>query len=112
VIVFIAVNMLGYNLYDNLAIWFPENDNFKIWQVFTHMFMHSQTFYLHIILNMFGLWMFGSPLEQMWGTKKFLFFYFSAGLGAVFLPLIIDFYEFNSIIGQLENKGFIKSDII
>ena len=31
---------------------------------------------------MFGLWMFGSPLEQLWGRQKFLFYYFSAGLGA------------------------------
>lgn len=112
VIFFIAVQLLGLNLYDNLAIWFPKNENFEVWQVFTHMFMHSQTFYLHIIMNMFGLWMFGTPLEQMWGKKKFLFFYFSAGLGAVLLPWIIDFYQFNSIIEQLTNNGFNKSDII
>ena len=112
VIFFIAVQLLGPYLYDNLAIWFPENQNFKIWQVFTHMFMHSQTFYLHIIMNMFGLWMFGTPLEQMWGKKKFLFFYFSAGLGAVILPWVIDFYQFNSIVEQLTNNGFNKTDII
>lgn len=109
---FVAVKLLGYNLYDSLAIWFPENPNFKVWQVFTHMFMHHPTFYLHILMNMFGLWMFGSPLEQMWGRNKFLFFYFSAGLGAVILPWIIDFYQFNSIIDQLTNSGFNKSDII
>ena len=112
IIFFIAVKFLGNNLYDSLAIWFPENDNFKVWQVFTHMFMHSQTFFLHIIMNMFGLWMFGTPLEQMWGRKKFLFFYFSAGLGAVILPWIIDFYQFNSIIDQLVINGYNKSDIL
>ncbi len=112
ILFFIAVKLLGLNLYDNLAIWFPENENFRVWQIFTHMFMHSQTFYFHIIMNMFGLWMFGTPLEQMWGKKKFLFFYFSAGLGAVFLPWAIDFYQFNSILEQLENSGFNKLDII
>ena len=95
---FIAIKLLGYNLYDSLALWFPENSNFKIWQVFTHMFMHHPTFYLHILMNMFGLWMFGTPLEQMWGRNKFLFFYFSAGIGAVILPLLIDYYQFNDFI--------------
>lgn len=112
IIFFVAVKFLGNNLFDSLAIWFPENENFKVWQIFTHMFMHSQTFFLHIVMNMFGLWMFGTPLEQMWGKKKFLFFYFSAGIGAVLLPWLIDFYQFNSLIDQLANSGFNKSDIL
>lgn len=111
VIFFIAVKLLGYNLYDNLALWFPESENFKFWQVFTHMFMHSQTFYLHIIMNMFGLWMFGTPLEQMWGRKKFLFFYLSAGLGAVILPLLIDYYQFNEAFSNLIQSGVSESEI-
>jgi len=112
VIFFIALKFLGESVYNSFAIWFPENEKFKVWQVFTHMFMHHPTFYLHILMNMFGLWMFGTPLEQMWGKKKFLFFYFSAGLGAVLLPWLIDFYQFNSLIDQLVNNGFEKSDIL
>lgn len=112
VIFFLTIKAFGYNLYNNLAIWFPLNENFEIWQIFTHMFMHHQSFYLHILMNMFGLWMFGTPLEQMWGRNKFLFFYFSAGLGAVILPWLIDFYQFNSIIDQLVNSGFNKSNIL
>jgi membrane associated rhomboid family serine protease len=112
IIFFVAVKLLGNNLYDSLALWFPENDHFRVWQVFTHMFMHHPTFYLHIIMNMLGLWMFGTPLEQMWGKKKFLFFYFSAGLGAVLLPWLISLYQFDSIIDQLVNSGFNKTDIL
>lgn len=112
ILFFLAVKLIGLGLYDNLALWFPRNEKFKVWQVFTHMFMHHPTFYLHIIMNMFGLWMFGTPLEQMWGRKKFLFFYFSAGLGAVLLPWLIDFYQFNSIIEQLVMNGFNKIDIL
>ncbi|QTD38125.1 rhomboid family intramembrane serine protease [Polaribacter batillariae] len=112
VIFFIAVKVVGLNLYDQLAIWFPENDHFKVWQVFTHMFMHHPTFYLHIIMNMFGLWMFGTPLEQKWGKKKFLFFYFSAGLGAVLLPWAIDFYQFNSLVEKLVANGFNKLEVL
>ena len=79
--VIIIINILFFvgslitNSSDLFAVWYPENPNYGAWQILTHMFMHSQTFYLHIIFNMLGVWMFGSPLEQMWGRNKFLFFY-------------------------------------
>lgn len=50
------------------------------WQIFTYLFLHSTTDPMHLVLNMLGLWMFGGPLEQMWGAKKFLFFYFACGV--------------------------------
>lgn len=112
IIFFVATKTFGNNLFDSLALWFPKNDNFEVWQVFTHMFMHSQSFYLHIIMNMFGLWMFGTPLEQIWGRNKFIFFYFSAGLGAVFIPWIIDFYQFNTLVDSLIAGGFDKETIL
>jgi len=62
------------------ALHFPENPQFGFWQFATHMFMHGG--FSHILFNMYGLWAFGTPLEQMWGRNKFLFFYLSAGLGA------------------------------
>ena len=52
---------------------FPENEKFGIWQFATHMFMHGG--FSHILFNMYGLWAFGTPLEQIWGRNKFLFFY-------------------------------------
>ncbi len=112
VLFFVATQALGNVLFDTLAIWYPENTNFRIWQVFTHMFMHHQTFYLHILMNMLGLWMFGSPLEQMWDRKKFLFFYFSAGLGAVFIPWIIDYYNFHSGLNLLIQAGIPEQSIV
>ncbi len=111
IIFFVAVKLLGNNLYNYLALWFPKNENFQVWQIFTHMFMHHPTFYLHIIMNMLGLWMFGTPLEQMWGRKKFLFFYFSAGLGAVLLPWLIDYYQFNEAFHNLLQSGIPKAEI-
>jgi len=112
VIFYIGSQIVGNQAFESLSIWFPENDNFKIWQIFTHMFMHSKTFFFHILMNMFGLYMFGSPLEQMWGRNKFLFFYFSAGLGAVLLPLLINYYQFNSIINELAITEFSKVEIM
>jgi membrane associated rhomboid family serine protease len=67
------------------------------------MFMHGS--FLHILFNMFGLYMFGSPLVQMWGSKKFLFFYFSAGLGAAGLQLFVNHVEIQSLFSVLKSNG-------
>lgn len=112
-IVWIGMMIIGNSgLYDTLSLHFPLNSQFKLWQIITHMFMHSNVFFPHILLNMLALFMFGSPLEQMWGRNKFLFFYFSAGLGAVLLPFAIDYFQFNSIIETLAINGYNKSEII
>ena len=62
------------------ALWPVEMPQFKVWQYLTHLFMHGN--FLHIFLNMFGLWMFGTELAQMWGGKRFLTYYLLCGLGA------------------------------
>ena len=53
---------------------------FQIWQPITYMFMHGD--FYHIFFNMFGIWMFGTQLENVWGSKRFLNFYLLTGLGA------------------------------
>ncbi len=53
---------------------------FFVWQPVTYMFLHADTW--HILMNMFILWMFGSELERTWGSREFLRFYFTAGVGA------------------------------
>lgn len=54
----------------------------RIWQPFTYLFLHSLTDLLHIIMNMLVLWMFGSMLEPVWGTRRFLNYFFICGVGA------------------------------
>lgn len=76
------------------------------------MFMHHKTFYPHIIFNMLGIWMFGSAVENYLGRNKFLFLYFSAGLGAVLLPWLIDSFSFSSLISPLIENGFDKDYIL
>jgi len=61
---------------------------FMVWQIFTYMFLHGG--FLHILFNMLTLWMFGMPLEQDWGTRRFLKFYFLCGLAAGVCVLIAD----------------------
>ena len=68
------VNLLG------LHYWFSEK--FNPLQLITYMFLHDTSSISHLFCNMFGVWMFGRTLEQVWGAKKFLFFYFVTGIGA------------------------------
>ena len=55
------------------------------------MFMHGN--FSHLFFNMFALWMFGTAVEQMYGQEKFLFFYFSCGLGAVAVTFLVYNYQ-------------------
>jgi len=100
----------GIDLQNLLALHFPENSGFGFWQYLTHMFMHGN--FSHILFNMYGLWAFGTPLEQIWGRNKFLFFYFSAGLGAGLIYTLVNYYQFNGIYEQFIDLGLRKSEII
>jgi membrane associated rhomboid family serine protease len=53
-----------------------------IWQLVTYLFLHSTGDFFHILFNMLALWMFGAPIEETWGTKRFLQYYFICGVGA------------------------------
>ena len=64
---------------------------FKPHQFITYMFMHADL--PHIFLNMIGLYMFGSILENIWGAKRFLNYYLLCGLGAAALQLGISAYN-------------------
>lgn len=109
VILFIVPQFLKIDLTNILALHFPQNDHFGFWQYVTHIFMHGS--FGHILFNMYGLWAFGTPLEQMWGRNKFLFFYFSAGIGAGLIYTLVNYYQFNGVYEQLISMGISSSDI-
>ena len=108
-IFFLATLTLGNQVYDWFALHYPSNPKFEYWQPITHMFMHGDL--SHIFFNMFGLWMFGTPLEQMWGKQKFIFFYISTGLGAAFLQIILYYYQINSVNNLLLESGLTGYEI-
>jgi membrane associated rhomboid family serine protease len=110
VIVFVAPQLLQLDFTNLLALHFPKNENFGFWQYVTHLFMHGS--FAHILFNMYGLWAFGTPLEQMWGKKKFLFFYFSAGLGAGLIYTLVNYYQFNGIFELFINAGLNDSEVL
>ena len=64
----------------------------RLWQLVTYMFIHAGP--LHIIFNMLALWMFGTELERIWGTRFFLKFYFVTGIGAAVLTILISLLPF------------------
>ena len=109
VIFFVASISLGDIVYDLFALHYPLSPKFQIWQPLTHMFMHGDIG--HIFFNMFALVSFGSTLEQFWGGKKFLFFYFSCGIGAALLQSGVNYYEFHSLINQLTDMKISTSDL-
>lgn len=92
-----------------LALYFPKNEHFGVWQFVSHMFMHGS--FMHILFNMYALWAFGSPLEQMWGKNKFLFFYFSAGIGAGLIYTAVNYFQFNNIFNELVDAGISNTEI-
>ena len=75
---------------------------FKIWQLFTYLFIHGGIF--HIFFNLFVLWMFGKDLESQWGKMEFLLFYFVCGIGA---GLITVLFSVNSIVPIVGASGAI-----
>lgn len=85
------------------SLFYFENPNFQIWQPLTSMFMHGGV--MHILFNMFALFSFGSTLEQIWGSKKFLTFYILCGLGAAGLHLGVNYYQFHEGLNTLALNG-------
>jgi len=73
-----------------------------IWQIFTYMFLHGG--WMHIIFNMFFLWMFGSEIERHWGTTEFLKYFFITGIGAGICAVV---FNWNSNIPTVGASGAI-----
>ena len=111
VIMFIGTMAIGNGelFYKWFALYFPENNLFQPWQIITHMFMHGG--FAHIAFNMFALWMFGTAVEQRLGSKKFIFLYISAGLGAVLFQLGYYYFQYVPIETELIQSGLLQSEI-
>lgn len=94
---------------DYLALFNLENPLFRPWQLLTHMFMHGG--WMHIFFNMFALVSFGTVLEQIWGSKKFVLFYLLCGLGAAALTLGINYFDFQDHYNELISSGMTPVEI-
>src|SRR5262249_1466669 len=61
-----------------------------LFQLVTYMFLHSTGWLGHLLLNMLMLWMFGTEVERVWGTRGFLRYYFVCGIGAGLGPCLFN----------------------
>jgi membrane associated rhomboid family serine protease len=111
-IIFFIGSQLVPVSYDLFALYYPESDNFKVWQLITHMFMHAPfPNVAHILFNMFALYSFGSALEHFWGGKKFIFFYISCGLGAALLHTGVNYFEIHSLLSDVSSLNLSNTEI-
>ena len=88
-------------LIEYLGVFYFDSPYFRIWQPITYMFMHSDQSFFHILFNMFALFSFGTSLEYVLGSKRFLNFYLITGLGALALQMVVQAYEVHAIAGSI-----------
>ena len=93
--VFLAQWILNLNFPEILGLRYIFSDEFRPYQIITHIFVHAGG--MHLFSNMFALFIFGPLLERFWGPKKFLLFFLITGLGASVLYSAINFYEIKQV---------------
>lgn len=80
--------VVGQFLYQYAALWPLGSGRFEFWQLGSYMFLHGGLG--HIFFNLFALWIFGQPMERLWGTQRFLVYYLICGLGAGLIQLFVN----------------------
>ena len=96
VLLFIATGILqspplNIDLTKILGLHYWRSELFNPWQIISYMFMHGNI--PHILFNMFAVWMFGTHIENRWGSKRFLNYYLLTGFGAAFLHYLIIHFQ-------------------
>lgn len=110
VLVMIMTFLNGDFMYRNFALFYPTSPSFHIWQPVTHMFMHGGFF--HLFFNMYTLYFFGRVLEERWGAKKFLVFYFVTGLGAALIHTGVEWLQMQNWMSQVAEGSIIAQNKI
>jgi len=82
-------------VFRELPLWFGLRPidvvaGLQVWQPLTYMFLHGSI--SHILFNMLSLWMFGTELERMWGTRFFARYYLVCGVGAAATTVLVSFF--------------------
>ncbi len=86
VIAFALQTMLGGDLLGPLALW-PFGPQFWPWQILTYGFLHGSL--MHLLFNMFGLYMFGSDIEAVWGQRRYIIYYLVCVVSAGLAQLLV-----------------------
>lgn len=91
-------SMYNIDLNGVLGLYFFKSEHFSLYQYITYMFMHGG--FMHLFFNMYALFMFGTILEQTWGSKRFLIFYFVTGIGAALTHTLVNYIEYVPMIND------------
>jgi membrane associated rhomboid family serine protease len=89
----------GINLSQYLALHYWGSEDFMPLQFVTYMFMHAN--FTHILFNMFAVWMFGSTIEQYWGPKRYMLYYFVTGIGAGLIQLLTIYIQIQNVVPHM-----------
>lgn len=99
----LVFQMRGIDLNNVLGLHFFMSKDFHLYQLVTYMFMHAN--FEHIFFNMFALWMFGAAIENYWGIKKFLIYYFVSGVGAALVYELWQYIDITYIMHLQDYSG-------
>ena len=100
----------GIDLNNVLGLHYFESEKFRLYQLFTYMFMHSG--FEHIFFNMFAVWMFGRILETVWGPSRFLFYYVLCGVGAGLVQEVAQYFDFMPYMADMAQLSTYASDAV
>lgn len=100
ILMYAITALTGNWMYENFALFYFKSPFFKPFQLVTHMFMHGG--FTHIFFNMYTLFIFGGVLERVWGSQKFLFYYFVTGIGAALLHLGVMYFQLQGYLADAQ----------
>lgn len=94
-VIMFALTLLAENfMLEKFALFYFNSPFFKRYQLISYIFMHGG--FMHILFNMYSLYIFGSVLESVWGGKKFFIYYMVTGIGAALFHLFITYLRIES----------------
>ncbi len=94
-------NFRHIDLNEMLGLHYFTNKDFNPAQFFTYMFLHDTSGIAHIFFNMFSLYIFGKILEQVMGSRRFLFYYLATGVGAALIQSAVIYFQITSLESQM-----------
>lgn len=94
----LAFERSGIDLNNLLGLHLFLAPDFRPYQLVTYMFMHGG--FTHILFNMYAVWVFGSILERVWGSSRFLLFYIVTGVGAGLVQELVQYLYYSMNLAQ------------
>lgn len=96
------LEIFDINLSYLLGAFYPQSPNFKLYQIISHMFMHGG--FAHVVFNMYGVFLFGSVLENSMNKNHYIILYFLSGLGAFLLFNWINYFSVQKLIIAMDDS--------